>query len=93
MNRPTRRARWVHRVLALLKRWALGLYHGLRRRHIQRYLEEFTFRFNRRRSRPATFYLLLGIALRIPPVNCRGIVDGGSDTIPRLPLPPPQKLD
>lgn len=55
---------WVHRVFALLKRWALGVYHGLRRRHIQRYLDEFTFRFNRRRSRPATFHLLLGIAGR-----------------------------
>jgi hypothetical protein len=92
---------WVHRVFALLKRRALGVYHGLRRRHIQRYLEEFTFRFNRRRSRPVlrtiptgSFHLLLGIAGRTPPVTYRGIVDGGSDTIPRLPPPPlpPRKL-
>lgn len=80
---------WVHRIFALLKRWALGVYHGLRRRHIQRYLEEFTFRFNRRLSRPATFHLLLGIARRIPPVTYRGIVDSGSDTIPKLPPTPP----
>lgn len=58
----------MHRVFALLKRWTLGVYHGLRRPHIQRYLEEFTFRFNRRRSQPATFHLLLGIAGWTPPV-------------------------
>src|SRR5438132_7700713 len=26
---------WVHRVFALLKRWGLGIYHGLRRKHVQ----------------------------------------------------------
>lgn len=83
---------WVHRIFALLKRWALGVYQGLRRRHIQRYLEEITFGFNRRRSRPVAFHLLLGIAGPTPPAlrairsgSYRGIVDGGADTIPRLP--------
>lgn len=80
---------WVHRIFALLKRWALGVYHGLHRRHIQCYLEEFTFRFNRRNSRPATFHLLLGIAGRTPPVTYGGIVDSGSEMIPRLPPTPP----
>ena len=36
---------WTHRVCANLKRWALGVYHGLRRKHLQSYLDEFTFRF------------------------------------------------
>ena len=46
---------WTHRVFANLKRWALGVYHGLRRNHLQSYLDEFVFRFNRRRTRHAAF--------------------------------------
>jgi len=53
---------WVHRVFSNLKTWALGVYHGLRRQHLQSYLDEFVFRFNRRRTRHASFRSLLGIA-------------------------------
>src|SRR5206468_4581279 len=53
---------WTHRVFANLKRWALGVYHGLRRKHLQTYLDAFVFRFNRRRTRHASFRSLLGIA-------------------------------
>lgn len=39
----------VHRVFSLLDRWLLGTLHGsIRRAHLQRYLDEFVFRFNRR---------------------------------------------
>src|SRR4051794_22552646 len=41
---------WVHRVFANAKRWALGVYHGLRPKHLQAYLDEFVFRFDRRRT-------------------------------------------
>jgi len=42
----------VHRVASLLKRWLLGTHQGsVSPEHLQAYLEEFTFRFNRRRSR------------------------------------------
>lgn len=42
----------VHRVAALLKRWLLGTHQGaVRKRHLNYYLDEFTFRFNRRTSR------------------------------------------
>jgi ISXO2-like transposase domain/Transposase zinc-ribbon domain len=54
---------WVHRVFANAKRWALGVYHGLRAAHLQRYLDEFVFRFNRRRTPPAAFASLLGLAV------------------------------
>ena len=53
---------WVHRAFSNLKVWALGVYHGLRRKHVQSYLDEFVFRFNRRRTRRAAFRSLLGIA-------------------------------
>jgi hypothetical protein len=44
---------WVHRIFSNLKVWDLGVYHGLRRRHLQSYLDEFVFRFNRGRTRHA----------------------------------------
>lgn len=54
---------WIHRVFANAKRWALGVYHGLRAPHLQRYLDEFIFRFNRRRHPQAAFARLLGLAV------------------------------
>jgi hypothetical protein len=56
---------WAHRIFANLKRWALGVYHGLRNKHLQSYLDEFVFRFNRRRTRHAAFRSLLGIGVTI----------------------------
>src|SRR5262249_53073380 len=41
---------WVHCIFANLKTWALGVDHGLRKDHLQAYLDEFVFRFNRRRT-------------------------------------------
>ena len=42
----------VHRVASLLKRWLLGTHQGsVGPEHLDAYLNEFTFRFNRRRSR------------------------------------------
>ena len=60
---------WVHRIFSNLKVWALGVYHGLRRKHLQSYLDEFVFRFNRRRTRHAAFRSLLGIAAGHPPLT------------------------
>ncbi len=59
---------WVHRVFANAKRWALGVYHGLRREHLQAYLDEFAFRFNRRHT-PAAFERLLGLAVDLEPAS------------------------
>lgn len=60
---------WVHRVVSNLKTWGLGVYHGLRPKHLQSYLDEFVFRFNRRRTPHAAFRTLLGIAVTIKPVT------------------------
>ena len=50
---------WLHRVFANFfanfKRWALGTYHGVRAPHLRRYLEEFVFRWNRRRHMKSSF--------------------------------------
>src|SRR5512144_2346663 len=65
---------WVHRVFSKLKTWALGVYHGLRRTNIQTYLDEFVFRFNRRRTRHAAFRTLLGIGVVTEPVTYKMLI-------------------
>jgi hypothetical protein len=65
---------WVHRIFSNLKVWALGVYHGLRRRHLQSYLDEFVFRFNRRRTRHAAFRSLLGIAAGHQPITYKMLI-------------------
>lgn len=67
----------VHRVAALLQRWLLGTHQGaVRSAQLDHYLEEFTFRFNRRtsRSRGLLFYRLLAQAAIAPPVTYQDIV-------------------
>ena len=51
----------VHRVASLVKRWLLGAYQGaVTSKHLQHYLEEYTFRFNRRSSRhPGKIFMRL----------------------------------
>lgn len=61
--------KWIHRVFALLKRWSLGTYHGLRRRHLDTYLNEFVFRYNRRFYRHVSFETILGLATNHSPVS------------------------
>ena len=61
----------VHRVIALLKRWLLGTHQGaVSHKHLDYYLDEFTFRFNRRRSksRGKLFFRLVQQAVAIEPV-------------------------
>ena len=61
----------VHRVIALLKRWLLGTHQGaVSHKHLDSYLDEFTFRFNRRRSksRGKLFFRLVQQAVAIEPV-------------------------
>lgn len=68
----------VHRVTSLLKRWLLGTHHGaVDPRHVDYYLDEFTFRFNRRtsRSRGMLFYRLLQQAAATTPVTYADIRD------------------
>jgi transposase-like protein len=60
----------VHRVASLLKRWLLGTHQGaVRPSHLDYYLDEFTFRFNRRtsRNRGKLFYRLIQQAAAAAP--------------------------
>lgn len=65
---------WIHRVFSLLKRWSLGTYHGLRRKHVDTYLNEFVFRYNRRFYRHVSFETLLGLAVDNEPTSYWGII-------------------
>lgn len=58
----------VHRIASLLKRWLLGTHHGrVEETHLASYLDEFVFRFNRRKSgsRGKLFYRLVQGMLRV----------------------------
>lgn len=60
----------VHRIASLLKRWLLGTHQGGQQfSHLHYYLDEYTFRFNRRtsRSRGKLFYRLIQQALEVDP--------------------------
>ncbi len=67
----------VHRIASLLKRWLLGTHQGsFHPHHLDYYLDEYTFRFNRRtsRSRGLLFYRLLEQAVVTDPITYRDIV-------------------
>ena len=62
----------VHMIASLLKRWLLGTHQGaVQDTHLQAYLDEYVFRFNRRKSadRGLLFYRLLECAMRVSPVT------------------------
>jgi len=68
----------VHRIASLLKRWFLGTHQGsVSNKHLDYYLDEYTFRFNRRssRARGLLFCRLVEQAVQVDPVTYRQIVD------------------
>jgi transposase-like protein len=75
----------VHLVASQLKRWLLGTHQGaVHLSHLDYYLDEFTFRFNRRnsRSRGKLFHRLLEHAVALQPVQSKDLRGGGR-------IPPP----
>ena len=66
---------WIHQVFSNLKGWARGVYHGLRRKHLQAYLDEFVFRFNRRKTRHAAFCSLFRIATNAEPLTYNMLIE------------------
>ena len=83
----------VHRVASLVKRWLLGTHQGsVGDAHLPGYLNEFVFRFNRRRSRSRglVFFRVLQLAATHAPVRYQDLV---AHTHPRAlpPTPPPTR--
>lgn len=67
----------VHQVASLIKRWLLGTHHGaVTHEHLDYYLDEFTFRFNRRRSRSRgkLFFRLVQQAVAVDPAPYESLV-------------------
>ncbi len=83
----------VHRVASLVKRWLLGTHQGsVEADHLQAYLNEFAFRFNRRgaRHRGLLFRRLLEQAVGVGPVTYRSLVVNPTPKRTR-PSPPPSR--
>jgi transposase-like protein len=59
----------IHRVFGNLKTWLRGTHHGVGHPHLQAYLDEYTFRFNRRRTPMAAFQTLLGLGSKHQPTT------------------------
>jgi transposase-like protein len=68
-RRGAKHLRRVHRVFGNLQTWLRGTHHGVGNRHLQVYLDEFTFRFNRRRTPQAAFQTLLGLGAQRAPTT------------------------
>ena len=75
----------VHRVASLLKRWIIGtLHYRVEEHQLPYYLDEYTFRFNRRnaKSRGLLFYRLLEQAVETDPHPLRELIRPGESPIP-----------
>lgn len=55
----------VHIIMSNLKTWLKGTFHGVSKKHLQAYLNEFVFRFNRRKTPMAAFQTLLGLSSNV----------------------------
>jgi DNA-directed RNA polymerase subunit RPC12/RpoP len=60
---------FAHRAISNMKAWLIGTHHGVGRPHLQAYLDEFVFRYNRRGSPEAAFQTLLGLGSAHAPVR------------------------
>jgi transposase-like protein len=64
---------WVHLAISLAKRFLLGTYHGVSRKYLQTYLDEFCYRFNRRFKEPSLHESLLRACISSSPINYAAI--------------------
>ena len=58
-----------------LKAWLTGTHHGVGQQHLQHYLNEYMFRFNRRRTPMAAFQSLLGLTSKHGPTTYNMLYD------------------
>ena len=64
---------WVHIAISNAKRFLLGTYHGVSRKYLQAYLDEFSYRFNRRAWEPTLTSRLLTACVSANPVTLAGL--------------------
>lgn len=66
--------KWLHRVAGNVKTFILGTYHGLGEKHLQAYLDEFSFRFNRRQFSGQLFNRLLNACMATSTITFEKLV-------------------
>ncbi len=67
----------IHLVFSNLQTWILGTHHGaIARHHLQAYLNEYVFRFNRRFYPMTAFNSVLGLAARVVPPTYAALYSG-----------------
>ena len=66
----------IHLVFSNLKTWINGTHHGVSQQHLQAYLNEFVFRFNRRFYPMNSFNSILGLASRTVPPTYEQLYSG-----------------
>jgi transposase-like protein len=60
---------WIHKVFSNLKTWLRGTFHGVSPKHLPRYLQEFSYRFDRRAREAELFHFVLRRAVRGEPLT------------------------
>jgi hypothetical protein len=65
----------VDDVFGNAKTWLRGTHHGVSQKHLEAYLDEFTFCFNRRRAPMAAFQTLLGLGAKHAPTTYTMLCD------------------
>ena len=65
---------WIHCIFSNFKAWEIGVYHGLRAKPLQSYLDEFVFRFNRRRNRHSGLKSLLNLVMKSKPMTYNKLI-------------------
>ena len=61
--------KWLHTVVSNVKAFIAGTFHGLDAKHLQAYLNEFCYRFNRRRFKGELFNRLVKCCLSSPTIT------------------------
>jgi transposase-like protein len=60
---------WIHTIFSNLKTWLRGTFHGVSKKHLNSYLQEFVYRFNRRSFEQVLFEYVIGAAATASPLT------------------------
>ena len=71
---------WLHTMISNAKSFIQGTYHGLERKHVNLYLAEFCFRFNRRHFHEMLYQRLMIAALAAPVCRYNKLVNSLADS-------------
>lgn len=69
----------IHRTFGNLKSWLIGTHHGVSKKHLQAYLNEFVFRHNRRYNPMKTFRTILGLATHLQAPTYKELYEVGKE--------------